>query len=133
MTQQEITKPTVFIVDDDNELCNSLQWLLESVNLPVKIYSNGFDFLEDYKPNFAGCILADIRMPAMSGLEMQRQLNLRQNALPIIFMSGHSDIPMVVRAMKAGAFNFFTKPFNDQLILEQLQEAIFHQQQTAVN
>jgi two-component system response regulator FixJ len=126
--------PTVFIVDDDNELCCSLQWLLESVGLTVKVFNNGQDFLTAFKSTQIGCILLDIRMPKMSGLELQEQLNLRQNTLPIILMTGHGDVPMAVRAMKAGAFDFLTKPFNDQVMLDQIQKAIaFHQQNAVEN
>lgn len=128
----KLTKPTVFIVDDDKELCQSLQWLLESMGLLVSIYNNAQDFLNAFKPTQLGCILLDIRMPLMSGLELQEQLNLRQNTLPIIFMTGHGDVPIAVRAMKAGAFDFLMKPFNDQLMLDQIQRAIVkHQQITA--
>jgi two-component system, LuxR family, response regulator FixJ len=126
-------KPTVFIVDDDNELCQSLQFLLESVGLTVKIFNNGHDFLATFQPAQTGCILLDIRMPLMSGLELQEQLTLRQNTLPIIFMTGHGDVPMAVRAMKAGAFDFLTKPFNDQTMLDQIQKAIAQHQKLASN
>lgn len=133
MTQQTANKPTVFIIDDDNELCHSLQWLLESVNLNTQVFNNSADFLASFNPNQTGCILADIRMPVMSGLELQEQLNSRGNTLPIIFMTGHGDIPMAVRAMKSGAFDFLTKPFNDQLMLERLQKAIISHQQIATD
>lgn len=119
-------KPIVYIIDDDKEICHSLQWLLESVGLTVSIFDNGPLFLNALNVNQVGCILADIRMPIMSGLELQEQLIQRSSTLPIIFMTGHGDVPMAVRAMKAGAFDFQTKPFNDQLMLEQLQKAILH-------
>lgn len=117
-------KPTVFVIDDDDDLCKSLQWLLESVGLSVKTFNNGHDFLANFSTHVHGCILMDIRMPQMSGLELQEQLNLQQNTLPIIFMTGHGDVPMAVRAMKAGALDFLVKPFNDQIMLEQIQKAI---------
>jgi FixJ family two-component response regulator len=127
------TKPTVFIIDDDNDLCHSLQWLLESMGLTVNVFNNGRDFLTAFKPTSMGCILIDIRMPHMSGLELQEQLQLRHNTLPIIFMTGHGDVPMAVRAMKAGAFDFLTKPFNDQVMLDQIHKAITYCQQTNVD
>lgn len=121
-------KAEVFVVDDDHDLCKSLRWLLESVGLTVHIFTSSVSFLESFKPVPSGCILLDIRMPLMSGLQLQEQLNKKQNTLPIIFMTGHGDIPMAVRAMKAGAFDFLTKPFNDQVILEQIQKAIVQYQ-----
>ena len=122
-------EPQVFVVDDDAELCQSINWLLGSVGLNVKIFHNGLDFLQAFEPTQVGCILLDIRMPFMSGLELQEHLNLRQNTLPILFMTGHGDVPMAVRAMKAGAYDFFTKPFSDQMLLDQIQRAIATHQQ----
>jgi FixJ family two-component response regulator len=129
-----MNKHTVFVVDDDVELCHSLQWLLESVGLVPKIYNSSLDFLADFKRSPTnGCLLLDIRMPEMSGLELQEQLNLAPHALPIIFMTGHGDVPMAVRAMKAGAFDFLTKPFNDQTLLEQIHKAIAHQKELNIS
>lgn len=124
-------KPIVFIVDDDKEICESLKWLLESVGLIPQIFNNGPDFLALFKPIELGCILLDIRMPMMSGLELQEQLNIRKNKLPIIFLTGHGDVPMAVRAMKAGAYDFIIKPYNDQALLEQIQKAIINYQKEA--
>lgn len=121
-------KPVVFIVDDDVDLCRSLQFLLESVGLTVQVFSSGVDFLETFQPVSVGCILLDIRMPLMSGLQLQERLSQKKNTLPIIFMTGHGDIPMAVRAMRAGAFDFLTKPFNDQAMLDQIQRAIEYYQ-----
>lgn len=122
---QNLNDATAFVVDDDIDLCQSIRWLLESVDLKVKIFNNGFEFLENFDFNKeVGCILLDIRMPMISGLEMQEKLNEKGNTLPIIFMTAHGDIPMAVRAMKAGAFNFLTKPFNDQVMLDHIQKAI---------
>lgn len=116
--------PSVFVIDDDQALCQSLRWLLESVGLQVETYNSGASFLEKYNPERRGCLLIDIRMPGMSGLELQEQLIARHNLTPIIFITGHGDVPMAVRAMKAGAVDFITKPFNDQLLLELIQKAI---------
>lgn len=125
-------KSQVFVVDDDNDLCHSIQWLLESVGIEVKTFNNGPDFLAALQPQQIGCILLDIRMPVMSGLEVQEQLNLRHNTLPIIFMTGHGDVPMAVCAMKAGAMDFLTKPYSDQIILEKIQRALSHHQQISL-
>lgn len=123
---------TIYIVDDDLDLCRSLQWLLESVGLTTQVFNRSTDFLAEFKPEQAnGCILLDIRMPQMSGLEVQEQLNAYPHTLPIIFMTGHGDVPMAVRAMKAGAFDFLTKPFNDQILLEQIHKAIAHYQKVS--
>ncbi len=126
---------TIYIVDDDPDLCRSLQWLLESVGLTSMVFNRGTDFLAEFKPERAnGCILLDIRMPQMSGLELQERLNAWSNTLPIIFMTGHGDVTMAVRAMKAGAFDFLTKPFNDEILLEQIHKAItYHQKVSAQN
>ncbi len=126
-------KSLVYIVDDDNTLCKSIQWLVESIKIQATIFNNGFDFLAGFNPNAeSACILLDIRMPEMSGLELQEQLNARKNTIPIIFMTGHGDIAMAVRAMKAGAFDFITKPFNDQILLDQIQKALSHYRQTTL-
>lgn len=115
---------TVFIVDDDPALCESLRWLMESVGLNVKNYTNAKDFLKEYSPEMKGCLLIDIRMPGMSGFELQDALIAAHNRMPIIMITGHGDIPMAVRALKAGAADFITKPFNAQQLLEQVQRVI---------
>jgi two-component system, LuxR family, response regulator FixJ len=115
---------TVFIIDDEAALCRSIQWLLESVNLKVETYTSARSYLDKYDPKKSGCILLDIRMPDMSGLEVQKELKTRGNTLPVIIMSGHGDITTAVRAMKAGAVDFITKPFNDQILIELIQETL---------
>lgn len=130
--KENLSNPTVFIIDDDIDLCQSLCWLLESVGLTAKVFNNIPDFLAMLTAkDQQGCILLDIRMPKMSGLELQEHLNSRNCSLPIIFMTGHGDIAMAVRAMKAGAFDFITKPFNDQILLEKIQKAIDCSQKSA--
>lgn len=116
--------PTVFIIDDDPDMCNSLKWLLESVQLRIEIYYSGTSFLESYDPNRRGCLLIDMRMPGMSGLQLLDQLNERRNPMPVIIISAHGDIPLAVRAMKAGAVDFISKPFNEQSLVERVQELI---------
>jgi len=116
--------PTVFVVDDDQALCQSLSWLLESVGLNVETYVSGQAYLDNYEPNRKGCLLIDIRMKGMSGFELQEKLNLLGNRIPIVMITGHGDIPMAVRAMKTGAVDFITKPFNDQLLLDLIQKVL---------
>lgn len=121
MTQPE---PVVFIVDDDEEVRDSLQRLLESVNLAFECFAGAEDFLEAYQPDRPGCVLADVRMPGMSGLQLQEELKARSIELPVILLSGYADVPMVIRAMKAGAADFIEKPFNSQALLDRVQTVI---------
>jgi len=124
MKDKKDNEPIIFIIDDDLNIRQALQWLFESVCMKVETYENAINFLEIYNPNAHGCIVADIRMSGMSGLELLEQLKLRRNHLPVILITGHGDIPMAVRAMKAGALDFISKPFNDQYLLEQVQKAL---------
>jgi FixJ family two-component response regulator len=117
-------EPTVFLIDDDPALCDAITWLLQSVGLNVVVHNNGQDYLATYDPLKPGCILLDIRMPVMGGFELFDELNKRNNRLPVIFITGHGDVPMAVRAMQEGAVDFILKPFNDQLLLEKVQKAI---------
>jgi FixJ family two-component response regulator len=116
--------PTVFIIDDDPVICDALTWLLQSVKINSETYDNGQAYLDVYDVARHGCILLDIRMPQMGGFELLKELSKRQNQLPIIFITGHGDVPMAVRAMQEGAMDFVLKPFNDQLLLEKVQKAI---------
>ncbi len=115
---------TIFVIDDDQAFCQSLRWLVESIGLKVETFNSGEKFLEQYDPTCRGCLIIDVRMRGMSGLEVQDQLIVRHNQMPIIMISGHGDIPMAVRAMKAGAVDFITKPFNDQEVLDLIQKAL---------
>lgn len=115
---------TVFIIDDDEALCSSLCWLLQSVGLNVETYNSAQNYLLAHDPKRHGCLLIDVRMPQISGLQMQEKLKDLHNPLPVIVMTGHGDIPIAVRAMKAGAVDFITKPFNDQMLLELIQKTI---------
>ncbi len=116
--------PTVFVVDDDEAVRNSLRFLLKSVGLPTQTLSSATEFLAAYQPVQPGCLVLDVRMPAMSGLELQQQLNLRGATLPVIFITGHGDIPMAVEAMQHGAFDFLQKPFRDQDLIDRIQKAL---------
>lgn len=116
--------PTVFIIDDDLEMRNSLCWLMGSVQLNFEAFDSAARFLKKYHANQKGCILLDIRMPDISGLELLDILASLKNRLPVIVITGHGDIPMAIRAMKSGAMDFILKPFNDQQLIEQIQKAI---------
>jgi two-component system response regulator FixJ len=115
---------TVFIIDDDAAVCHALRWLFESINFNVQTYPSALLFLKQSKENPQGCLLIDVRMPGMSGLELLEQLQVQKNRLPVVMMTGYSDIPMVVRAMKAGAVDFVLKPFNDQCLVETVKKHI---------
>ncbi|WP_372965283.1 response regulator transcription factor [Marinobacter sp.] len=115
---------TVYVVDDDAGMLESTQWLLESVGLQVKAYSDGQQFMNDVGDNRPGCVVLDIRMPGLGGLNVQEELQKRGIDVPIIFVSGHADVPIVVRAFKSGAFDFIEKPFNEQLLLDSVQQAL---------
>jgi two-component system, LuxR family, response regulator FixJ len=119
-----LSQPTVFVVDDDDPIREAIRWLLESVHLNVESYASAANFLQAYATPRAGCIILDVRMPGMSGLELLEELARRHNALPVMMLTGHGDVPMAVRAMKAGAVDFILKPFNDQLLLEQVQKML---------
>lgn len=114
----------VFIVDDDAAVRDSLGFLLKSVGIESLSFSSGDEFLEAYKPDWEGCILLDIRMPGISGMEVQRRLVEQDCTLPIIFITGHGDIPMAVEAMHLGAHDFVQKPFHDQELLDRIQAAL---------
>ena len=117
--------PIVYIIDDDQAMIESLLWIIESIGLKVKTYAAAQEFLDEYNPQQHGCLLLDVRMPGMSGPELQsRLIDFGLPTLPIIFISGHGDIPLAVRVMKAGAIDFLTKPFNDQILLESINKAI---------
>jgi two-component system response regulator FixJ len=117
-------KPTVMVVDDDAGVRNAMRSLLKSVGLEAALFSSAQEFLDAYRATQPGCLLLDIRMPGMSGLELQQQLNVRGAVIPVIFMTGHGDIPMAVEAMQHGAFDFLQKPFRDQDLLDRIQRAI---------
>lgn len=117
-------EPTVFVVDDDQTVRDSLRWLLESLRLSVRTYASAQDFLLAYDPVQPGCVLLDVRMPDISGLQLQEILAARKIRLPVILITGHGDIATAVRAMKAGAFDFIEKPFDDQVLLERVRQGL---------
>lgn len=116
--------PTIFVVDDDDAVRSSLKLLLKSVGLSATAVASAKDFLATYDQSQPGCLVLDVRMPGMSGLELQEQLNLRGAMLPVIFITGHGDIPMAVEAMQHGAFDFLQKPFRDQDFIDRVQRAL---------
>ena len=116
--------PTVYIVDDDDAIRSALRLLLKSVGLAAATVPSAQEFLATYDPQQPGCLILDVRMPGMSGLELQQQLNLRGTIIPVIFITGHGDVPMAVEAMQQGAFDFLQKPFRDQDLIERIQRAL---------
>jgi len=116
--------PTVFVVDDDQAIRHAMELLLRSVGLRHRIFHSGDEFLEQYSPEDAGCLVLDIRMPGMGGLELQRKLTELGSTLPIIFITGHGDVPMAVKAMQEGAVDFIQKPFRDQELLDRVHDAL---------
>jgi two-component system, LuxR family, response regulator FixJ len=114
----------VYIVDDDQAIRHAMGLLLRSVGLQHQVFTSADEFLEMHTGNNNGCLVLDIRMPGLSGLELQQKLIEMDNSLPIIFISGHGDIPMAVEAMQKGAFDFIQKPFRDQELLDRISEAL---------
>lgn len=114
----------VYIVDDDPAVRDSMSMLLETVDLEPKCFESAVDFLEAYEGSERGCLILDIRMPGMNGLELQQALKEKESMLPIIFMTGHGDIPMAVTAMREGALDFMRKPIREQDLLDRIQQAL---------
>jgi two-component system response regulator FixJ len=126
-------QPTLFVVDDDEAVRDSLKILLEVEGYRVETFASGTDFLAACDLARPGCLLADVRMPDMSGLDLQETLNQRRAGLPVIIMTGHGDVPMAVRAMKAGAVDFIEKPFADDTILDGVRRALARADRTAAD
>ena len=118
------TQQTVYVVEDDEAVRDSLELLLKSDGKPVKTYDNANAFLKDYSEKMAGCIVLDIRMPGMDGMELQKKLNEKHSILPIIFVTGHGDVPMAVDAMKEGAVDFIQKPYREEALLQKIEAAL---------
>lgn len=117
---------TVFIVDDDRALRESLDWLLESVRLPARTFASAQEFLDAFDGKQPGCLVLDVRTPGMSGLELLDKLMAEKAGIRVILLTAHADVPMAVRALKAGAVDFLTKPFNSQELLDRIQVALEH-------
>jgi two-component system, LuxR family, response regulator FixJ len=117
-------EPIVHVVDDDEAMCEALQWLLESAGLRAETYTSAEAFLDAYQPAQPGCLVVDVRMRGMSGLDLQRRLVEQKIGIPVIIITGHGDVPMAVRAVKAGAVDFLEKPVNDELLVERIRSAL---------
>ena len=124
---------TIYVVDDDDGMRRALTLLLSTVGFNTQSFARPGEFLAKLKPDEPGCLVLDIRMPEMSGLELQQQLNRTGCMLPIIFITGHGDVPMAVQAMKAGAFEFIQKPFREQDLLDQINHALRHDAENRQN
>lgn len=120
----DANEPCVMIIDDDESVREALEFLMKSVSMTAKTYSSAMEFIDEFNPQQRGCIVSDIRMPGMSGLAMQEELNRRRAWQPIIFITGHGDIAMAVDAIKNGAADFLTKPFRDQDLLDAVNKAL---------
>ncbi len=116
--------PIVYVVDDDDGVRNSLRLLAKSVGLNATAFAGAPQVLAGYDPQQPGCLVLDVRMPGMSGLELQQLLNLRGAVIPVIFITGHGDVPMAVESMQQGAFDFLQKPFRDQELIDRIQRAL---------
>ena len=116
-------EPTVFIIDDDNEVRDAIALLMRSVGLPVQGFDSARAYLEQFDPQRPGCLVLDVRMRGMSGLELQARLAAEPLHPPIVMITGHGDVPMAVRAVKSGAVDFLEKPFNDQVLLDAVHRA----------
>jgi len=115
---------TVYVVDDDPAMRDSLRWLLESVDFQVHVFESATAFLEQYEGHRPACLVLDVRMPGMSGLDLQDELVRRDVTIPMIMISAHGDVPVAVRALKTGAIDFIEKPFSDQLLLDRVRQAL---------
>jgi two-component system, LuxR family, response regulator FixJ len=124
MPHDNSTAPAVYVVDDDDGMRRALDALLSTVGYKTAVFSRPSEFLANFKADSPGCLVLDIRMPEMSGLELQRHLNRMGSMVPVIFITGHGDIPMAVQAMKEGAFEFIQKPFRDQDLLDRINHAL---------
>ncbi|KTC66618.1 two-component response regulator [Legionella adelaidensis] len=124
---------TVTIIDDDPAICQSLRWLCETISLRVKTFACPKEYLEQFNPKEGGCLIVDVRMPYMSGLELIESLGSKKQNLSIIMITGFGDIPMAVRAMKAGAVDFILKPFNEQVLLETIQKCLNKPQSLSID
>jgi two-component system response regulator FixJ len=124
--ERSATAPTVHVVDDDDGMRRALSLLLNTVGYKTLVFASPSEFLAQYDADTPGCLVLDIRMPGMSGLELQQHMNRTGSMLPVIFITGHGDVPMAVQAMKEGAFEFIQKPFRDQDLLDRINHAIQH-------
>jgi two-component system response regulator FixJ len=118
------TLPMIYLVDDDEAVRDALGMLFKSIGLRYEAYGSALDFLEHYDSRRPSCLVADVRMPGLSGLELQQRLNEQRKEIPIIFITGHGDVPMAVTAMRSGAADFIQKPFRDQDLIDRIHKAL---------
>jgi len=116
--------PTAFVIDDDESMRRSLRWLIESIGVAVETYQSAEEFLNSFDPQWAGCLLVDVRMPGMGGMALQRELNARGVRIPLVFITAYPEVAVAVEALKQGAFDFIEKPFSGQQMLDCLRRAI---------
>lgn len=126
-------KTLVYLVDDDFSVRDSLTMLIESTGQAVRSFESASDFLNNFDPDQAGCLILDVRMPHMTGLELQEEMARRDFAIPIIFISGHADVPDSSKAFRAGAVDYMEKPFNSEILLERMREAIQRDLETRIH
>lgn len=119
----------VYVVDDDASARDSLCWLLATEKLRSRAFASGGEFLDDWSADWSGCITLDIRMPEMSGLQVQQELARRGNRMPVIVLTGHADVPIAIRAMKLGAYDFLEKPYSDDELLGAVRDALAHERE----
>lgn len=128
--QAPLPEQIIYLVDDDEALRDSLVWLLESQGFKVEAFASAEAFLRVWRPEFNGCLLLDVRMPGMSGLELHERLRAHYCTLPVIFITGHGDVPMAVAALKKGAVDFIEKPFNDAELLRIVNQCLANEQES---
>jgi FixJ family two-component response regulator len=128
-----LAKPAVYVVDDDSSVRVAIERLMKSVGLTVKTFASAQEFLEQATPAWSGCLIADLRMPGMGGLDLQDQLNARQVSLPVIFLTGYGTVPASVQAMKFGAVDFLEKPVDDQTLLDAVHKALESDREARLN
>lgn len=116
--------PIVYVVDDDDAMRHSLEWLLKPLGLEVQAFASAAAFLQGYDKTRIACLVSDVRMPGMSGLELHEELSRSGSPMPVIIITGHGDVPMAVRAMRTGALDFIEKPLNNQILIERINEAL---------
>jgi RNA polymerase sigma factor (sigma-70 family) len=124
MNDNSKTQPIVFIVDDDQAVRDSLRWVIEAAGFKVKVYPSAESFLQELDSDQPGCLVLDVRMPEMDGLQLQKSLLAENHLLPIIFVSAHGSVPDAVGALREGAIDFLTKPFDNEVLLERIQSSI---------
>lgn len=132
MVEKKRNDPVVWVVDDDEAMRSSLKWLIESVGMRVESFDSADAFLRSHYPGRFGCLLLDVRMPGMSGLELLEYLREQQMLPPTIIITGHGDVPMAVRALKTGALDFIEKPFNDETLLDAIRHALALEEQRRI-